>query len=669
MQRTWYKVVLTCLLVATLLTSTAFQTRNKGPYFNTQVLQTAKGGKLSFRLAALAQSPGLRTSSSLEEQAAALSLPASGAGSLMRASTGQLVVDVRMSNLAEANLAALRAAGALILHTSPTYRNVSVQIGPSNLHSLAAIPAVEYVSEALTPFVGDGLKQISAPNTASTEKRSETTVNCPQGSNVSEGDTQLKADLARSTYGLDGSGVSVGVISDSYDLDGSAYTHASDDVLSGDLPGVGNPCGNNSPVNVIYDPIDYADYDEDEGRAMLQIVHDLAPGASLSFASIYPDVFTFADNIRALKTEAHADIIVDDVAYYEEPFFQEGPVNVAISDVAHQGTVYLTAAGNDALLIGGEDVGSYETDQYRPMACPTAANFNFQGDCHDFDPGPNKVNTAGFTADMVDEMYYPRVAVDFQWAEPWYGVTDDLDIFLMDQYNDVIGGSNISNPDTSQTPFEYFGGTLEPMNYHIVINRYSGKGTPRMKFSFVQPSMGISNLDYSYGGSNDVIGPSIYGHSASKSGLSVAAVPYDDASNPEYFSSFGPAVHYFNPVVNTTPAAAISPERINQPVFAATDGGCTTFFGDYYYSCSRFYGTSAAAPHAAAVAALLKQKANQERTPLTGWLVKQVFQATAQNIPGGKSESVGAGLIDALGAINNYLEIKFSFLYLPITRR
>ena len=100
-----------------------------------------------------------------------------------------------------------------------------------------------------------------------------------------------------------------------------AVTHASTDVLTGGFPGVGSPCGSN-PVKVLDDTkLD----GEDEGRAMLQIVHDVAPGASLSFASASAGHFpAFAANIKALAN-AGATVIVDDVGYSAEPFFQDSP--------------------------------------------------------------------------------------------------------------------------------------------------------------------------------------------------------------------------------------------------------------------------------------------------------------------------------------------------------
>ncbi len=399
---------------------------------------------------------------------------------------------------------------------------------------------------------------------------------------------------------------------------------------------------------------------------MLQIVHDLAPSASLSFATAFSGLFEFADNIRDLRS-AGADIISDDVYYAQEPFFQEGPVNVAISDVVSSGALYFTSAGNSNLIVGGKNVASYEAPSYRPSVCPTIKNYPpLEGNCHDFDPSGAVNNGSGFTLANGG-----RVVVDFQWAEPWYNVTDDLDIYLLDDAGNIVSGSDYVSP-TEQVPFEYFGYTNtsgSQQHYRIVINRYSGNGIPRLKYIFLQSTSGLVSVQYNTSNAGDIVGPSLSGHSSNSSGFSVAAVPYSDSNNPETYTSRGPAVHYFGPVKNSIPAAPIAPQTIQKPDFAATDGGCTTFFGSYDGStpCYRFYGTSAAAPHAAAVTALLLQRASQLHITLTSGLAEMVLKASAQPVSGGDLNSVGAGLLNALAAAGKLEDI--TSVYLPAILR
>src|ERR1044072_4047162 len=99
------------------------------------------------------------------------------------------------------------------------------------------------------------------------------------GSTDSQGIVQHRGDKIG---GVDGSGITVGVMSDSYDTN-AAPNSAALDVSTGDLPGAGNPFGNTEPV------VGLEDFPArtDEGRAMLQIVHDIAPKAKLGFATAH----------------------------------------------------------------------------------------------------------------------------------------------------------------------------------------------------------------------------------------------------------------------------------------------------------------------------------------------------------------------------------------------
>ena len=109
----------------------------------------------------------------------------------------------------------------------------------------------------------------------------------------------------------------------------------------------------------------------DEGRAMAQIVHDVAPHATLAFATAFKGEAAFAANIERLARPvaeggAGADVIVDDVGYFEEPFFQDGPVAAAIGKVTEEGVTYLSAAGNDNLFDGeGHEIASWEAPEFR----------------------------------------------------------------------------------------------------------------------------------------------------------------------------------------------------------------------------------------------------------------------------------------------------------------
>ena len=164
------------------------------------------------------------------------------------------------------------------------------------------------------------------------------------------------ADRRRAGRGVDGKGITIGALSDSYDDATLTATgerlkiHAKQDVASGDLPGKGNR-RNPQPVQVLED-LEGDESAIDEGRAMLQIAHDVAPGAKLCFATAFNGLLSFADNIRRLADKngkCGADVVVDDVGYFEEPFFSDSALSDAIDEVAAKGTHYFTSAGNDGV--------------------------------------------------------------------------------------------------------------------------------------------------------------------------------------------------------------------------------------------------------------------------------------------------------------------------------
>src|SRR6185503_12185078 len=82
------------------------------------------------------------------------------------------------------------------------------------------------------------------------------------GSQSSQGDAKHRADSARAIFGVGGAGVKIGVLSD-------GVTNLAASQALGDL----------GAVTVLPGQAGSGD----EGTAMLEIIHDLAPGAQLYF--------------------------------------------------------------------------------------------------------------------------------------------------------------------------------------------------------------------------------------------------------------------------------------------------------------------------------------------------------------------------------------------------
>ncbi|HXG27999.1 MAG TPA: hypothetical protein VNJ47_04015, partial [Nevskiales bacterium] len=226
------------------------------------------------------------------------------AGRLARLNDRDAVqVYVRLHRGAALVPSVLRAAGLQIEIANERYGIVQGWIAPDALAALAQLSSV---------------RRVTVPDYAFTRT----------GSVNSQGDVQLRAHDLRGV-GITGANVKVGVISD------GAINRATA-VSSGDLP---------AGVQIVNSP-----GDGDEGTAMLEIVHDLAPGASLAFCGVAAAVDTslqFIQCVQDLDT-AGADIIVDDIGFFLEPYFEDGMVAQAVKTAATGGVDYVTAAGNNA---------------------------------------------------------------------------------------------------------------------------------------------------------------------------------------------------------------------------------------------------------------------------------------------------------------------------------
>jgi hypothetical protein len=466
------------------------------------------------------------------------------------------------------------------------------------------------------------------------------------GSVMSQGDSVMHSNLVRSSLGYDGTGVKVGILSDSYDALGGAAA----DVASGDLPGAGNPEGHTTPVTVIEDVTGTSD----EGRAMLQIVHDVAPGASLAFATAWSGQAGFANNITALRN-AGANIICDDVFYYAEPMFQDGVIAQAVDSAVAAGVAYFSSAGNQGRQ-------SYES-QWRsgPELADGSVlgNYSFYGGTAlDFDATSGVDYLQSFTIGPSSTMNFV-----LQWDSPFAsncptcpGSANDLDMYIL--YNgSIVSASTYDNIDGDAFEFAGVsnGSTTDSYTIELLIVKYSGNDPGFLKYVCFGDAQG--NLEYATNSST------IYGHANAVGAEAVGAAPYFytpayGVTPPvlEYFSSAGPTAVRF-----AVDGSAMYDARAGKPEITAPDGGNTTFFYSDFSgdadSYPNFFGTSAAAPHAAGVAALLLN-CNNTLSPEN---IYAALEGTAIDMEtSGFDNNTGYGLIQADAAIENALPVELT---------
>jgi hypothetical protein len=487
---------------------------------------------------------------------------------------------------------------------------------------------------------------------------------------ATQGDYAQASSVVRADYPtLTGAGVTVGVLSDSFDCyavyaasgskvpvsgnqgyasNGFTADYATD-VSTGALP---------SGVNVLAEPFtsvpssagDCLAYDAptqlpftDEGRAMLQIVHAVAPAASLAFYTAEDSEADFAAGIGALAA-AGATVIADDVGYFDEPFFQDGILAQAVDTVEAKGVAYFSAAGNDGTLAYENTAPSFATTSNSGSnAGELLLNFDTTG----------ATNTTSLPVTIPAIPPGDFLAVVVEWDQPYVtgapgspGATSSIDLCISggagsDTITDYDGnaasctGPNALGADPYQimiigNPANAAGNTKE-QNLNIVVGLASNtKCTPvpgRILVAVEDGGWGSAITSFATNSAT------IQGHPGAGGAAAVGAAFYFDTprcgttpAKLEYFSSAGGAPILFG----ITGARLAEPIVRQKPDFVGPDGVNDTFLGRYtgtdgmldtaISACQNnpsypnFLGTSAATPHAAGIAALMRQ-ANPAVTP------------------------------------------------------
>ena len=150
-------------------------------------------------------------------------------------SSGNVQVYIHLENTDDDTLQELRDLGADIEIANSDANVVQAWVHTTALDDIAGLDAVE---------------EITAPDYGQTKA----------GRIVTEGDGIHRADLVRAFSGLSGRGVKVGAISDGVDARGTAQS------------------SNDLPDSIEIDPDNRGS--DDEGTALLEIIHDLAPAPS-----------------------------------------------------------------------------------------------------------------------------------------------------------------------------------------------------------------------------------------------------------------------------------------------------------------------------------------------------------------------------------------------------
>jgi len=573
-------------------------------------------------------------------------LPALQSGTSVSPS-GTVSVDIRATKVTPDLISGLTKAGAGIRAVSDQYASIRADLPVAAISEIAArgdVKRVEQADQAMTArelenpagagksapaetkqqkhdrIAGELQKAISQKSQRSAAAAATVT---------SEGDRAENADIARQQFGVTGVGVKACALSDG--VDSLATSQA-----KGELP---------ASVDVIAGQ----EGQGDEGTAMLEIIHDLAPNAALGFATAFNSDASFADNIRRLRFERHCDIIVDDVLYFKESPFQDWIIAQSVNAVTADGALYFSSAGNEGSVLDGT-AGHWEGD----FVDSGKSVGKFAGVAHNF---------AGSAGNQIFEPISPAssagVPVTLHWSDPLGASSNDYDLYLLDGAGNVVNFSQNFQTGT-QDPFEilqtpFFGGN----SLRLAVVKFSGEARyfslSALRGRFSDSADGLKAYNT----------PGVtVGHSAARDAFSVAAAPaakafprplepgdpanpagpfpgsFSGASKAERFSSDGPRRMFYE--ADGTPitpgnVSSTGGEVRNKPEITAADGVQTSVSG-----FSPFFGTSAAAPHAAAIAALVLS-GNPGLPPAD---VREALLSTAVDIETpGRDNVTGAGIL------------------------
>jgi hypothetical protein len=546
--------------------------------------------------------------------------------------------------------------GTNVLHVSTQWKRITVELtNPDAVYTIARMPGVRMVRPVYIATTNAGIVTSQAVHA-------------------------LRSNRASNRYGVNGAGQKVGVISDSFARTGGVRdgNTTPPSGASGILQGARNQDSGDLPpqVQIIADyPAEFSD-GSDEGAGMAELVHDIVPGADIAFHSAFISEAGFADGITLLRN-AGCTVVVDDVIYLTEPMFQEGIIAQSARNCVAAGVPYFSSAGN-----GKNTALRFNFRDTNPAVDTEGVSNTSTDDYHRWDNGTSFIG--------ITVLPFNPARLILQWNQPFESVSPgngsqiDLSMVFYAQPNSQAPVLAIVD-DLQGTTGSPKGDALEfavinnqdsgPVTYYLAINHVRGMqdGIPQNPDLPVECRLVVFGAEARIEGVTSDLniygGPSQYGHSIATGVMGVGAIPwYDTAAfdlnlgatpqiDAQDFTALGGNLRlYFND------AGALNVRDRFCPDIAATNGENTTFFGSPLDLLGyqgepdgfpNFFGTSAAAPNAAAVAALMKSL----DPSLTPDEIRDIMTSTAIDVTGrraapGVDDTTGAGLVDAQAALD-----------------
>lgn len=389
---------------------------------------------------------------------------------------------------------------------------------------------------------------------------------------------------------------------------------------------------------------------DDEGRALAQIIYDIAPGAELFFHTfiggegknpIDTNDSSYATAVESL-VNAGVDIIVDD-AQFSTTIYQDGKAAKAAQKAVSEGVVYVSFAGNNGNI-------SYESE-FRPEATFALDNVTFEA--HDFDSGNGVDLYQDFQVSKQGTVIQPLLS----WDEPIDNATSAYEMFLLSSRelpneNNIVSFSTIPSEEALDDPLRVLGYSIQKKDekLYLLIARQDDSTSSSNQIKWISLANGSDRtVDYEYI-DEDAVNSTVFGPSNAQGVIAVGASDVENPLEPREYSSTGGA-----PILFDSEGQRLSEPIVREkPQVFAPDGVVTNF--DTESKFNPFLGTSASVPHVGAVVALMLQRAGGAEN-LSPEQVRSVLQETALPV---ESEQTNAGLVQAHQAIINSFATKYT---------
>ena len=583
-----------------------------------------------------------------------------------------------MREVTDAALGELTSAGVSIEIVDAPGRRLQARVPVSRLQRVASLTSVAFIR----------LPSYARPHA---------------GEFASEGDAIHAADVARAQFGATGAGVRVGLISDGIRgiferaCTGACPPAAGGPIDTRDLPAAVGTRDSRGRLTAVSGAFTARSYRPDgdledrrsllntcgfpgagaEGTALMEIVHDLAPGARMSFANAATSL-EFNRAVNALA--ADNDVVVDDLGFFGEPANGQSAVSVntaaALNNPEFRIRTYVTSAGNAA---DDHYLGTYVDSRVDGRSVNGVQN---SGRLHLYQRTAETSDVLGLGDQPHDVLVLPRngsVVVVLTWDDPAGRSANNYDLYLVRESSGQVVARSTDAQRGSQDPIEFvdFVNREGEGRFRILIQNVDNAAAPRQlnvfsfqpqcasggprlladgrheRHNYNTPSRSLSAQSDAGGTPVSVIsvGAVCSASAAAAAVFAGSRAPSEscnDRTNQtiQYFSSRGPTL-----------------DGRMKPDISGIDGVSITGAGRFG---SPFFGTSAAAPHVAGIAALALQAApclvsgtaNAQPPSAARTTLRDLIVSSAEPLgDGAPNNTFGSGLANAFRTVQRALTV------------